>query len=105
MIKVENRKGTYLPVNGKYIAPLKSEIFNERTAEIRSLERSGLIRVTEVVPENPNPVTPKLFGHDDKEIQKEEEKKEIINEDKEKEVEVKPKTTKRKRNTNKKKGE
>lgn len=64
MIKVYNKQTSFIIIGDKYIAPFKSEVFNERNAIIRSLERNGIVRVTEVTPENINPVTPDLFDYE-----------------------------------------
>lgn len=64
MIRVYNKQTSFIIIGDKYVAPFKSEVFNERNAIIRSLERNGIVRVTEVTPENVNPVTPDLFDYE-----------------------------------------
>lgn len=63
MIKVYNKQTSFIVIGDKYIAPFKSEEFESRNATIRSLERSGIVSVTEIAPSNPNPVTPDLFKY------------------------------------------
>ena len=52
MIKVYNRTTNYLRADGKSIAPLKTEEFEERTPQIRVLERNGSIVVSENLDHN-----------------------------------------------------
>ena len=52
MIKVYNRTTNYLRADGKSIAPLKTEEFEERTPQIRVLERNGSIVVLENLDHN-----------------------------------------------------
>lgn len=52
MIKVYNRTTNYLRVDGKSIAPLKTEEFEERTPQIRVLERNGSITISENLDKN-----------------------------------------------------
>lgn len=71
MVKVYNKQTSYIIVGNKYIAPFKSETFKSRNAIIRSLERNGVVRVTEVAPINVNPVSPELFDYELKKDERE----------------------------------
>ena len=106
MIKVYNRTTNYLRVDGKSIAPLKTAEFEERTPQIRVLERNGSISISEnldnniiphsdikedvkeekVIKVEDNPVTePEKIINDVEEKQEEDQKEEPIKED---EVEI-----------------
>lgn len=90
MIQVYNKQTSFVIIGNKHIAPFKTETFPSRNAIIRSLERNGIVKVTEVAPINSNPVSPELFDYEikknvetvkiDKEIKEEEKPEETTNE-------------------------
>lgn len=64
MIQVYNKQTSFIIIGNKHIAPFKTETFPSRNAIIRSLERNGIVKVTEVTPINSNPVSPELFDYE-----------------------------------------
>lgn len=90
MIQVYNKQTSFVIIGNKHIAPFKTETFPSRNAIIRSLERNGIVKVTEVAPINSNPVSPELFDYEikknvetvkiDEEVKEEEKSEETTNE-------------------------
>ena len=103
MIKVYNKSTDYLRIDGKKLAPLRSDFFESRTSQIRVLERNGTVSVTEILKDN---VIPKTNLTSDPEVKTEVAKVISVESDANKQIkvpEVEKETTKTITKTTKKK--
>lgn len=90
MIKITNKHSTFISVEGNVIPPFKSiEIEMPRTPSIRSLERNGIIAISEMKEPSTNEIleyneVEKIDSIEDKNIELEESKESEKNETNEK---------------------